>query len=442
MNIKKYIDEMKEVQENLLEFLDNDANNETTFQNSRICDDQNKLKTLLHLILNIANNHQRKQNFFSKIDQVLMFYKEYIKKYFSNWEIFNIFKRNKRILLFLIDEQIMFMDERIAEKFLTDVKLSNTNYPDYFAPEIKPFISDYLQYKEEDVIERINEIPENFYDLRKLGENGSYICQLIQNDLINEFILYVNQNNLSIDSTIERSIYETNSFLINMNHIKLIEYAAFYGSIKIFKYLYSNKAKLNRLSLHFAIHGRNPEIIHILEENIIENIKNPYEYYFIESIKCHHNEIADYFLNNYLQNDDNYTNYIIDAFLKNYNFSFIQDKYINGSTFNSLIRYDYYMLVDTLLKSQNIDINELTIYRKKVIVNDEKIYYSALHFASKKNNIEIVRLLLSNHSINVNIRNNNNETPLFIAIENNNIEVVQLLLSNPNININAILKTY
>ena len=428
---------MQEVQQNLLEFLDNDTNNETTFQSSRICNDQNKLKALLHLILKIANNHHRKQFFFSKIEQVIMFYKEYIKKYFSNWEIFSIFKRNKRILLFLIDEQILFMDERITEHFLTDVKLSNTNYPDYFAPEIKPFISDYLQYKEEDVIERLKEIPDNFYEMRKLGENESYICQLIQNDLINEFILYVNQNNLSIDSTINQSIYETNSFLFKMRYIKLIEYAAFFGSIKIFKYLYSNKAQLNQSSLLFAIHGRNPEIIHILEENKIESTYNPYEDYFIESIKCHHNEIADYFLNNYLQYDNNYARFIIDTFLKNYNFAFIQDKYINESTFDSLVRYDYYILVDTLLKSQNIDLNKLTIYTKKVICDNEKSYYSALHIASKKNNIEIVRLLLSNPSINVNIRKNNNKTPLFIAIANNNIEVVQLLLSNPNIDINA-----
>lgn len=94
----------------------------------------------------------------------------------------------------------------------------------------------------------------NFYELRKAGENDSPICQLIQKDLIKEFIVYVNKNNTPLNSLIEPSIYETNSFLnskqfcvtcdFNLyeylvkrnDNLSLINYAAFFGSIQIFNY--------------------------------------------------------------------------------------------------------------------------------------------------------------------------------------------------------------
>lgn len=83
-------------------------------------------------------------------------------------------------------------------------KLLKSNYPQYFLPEIKPFISEgwFTRYsmseKNEWIKEIEKEIPENFYELRKIGENGNYICKLIQNDSIKDFIIFVNKNNYSI----------------------------------------------------------------------------------------------------------------------------------------------------------------------------------------------------------------------------------------------------
>lgn len=70
------------------------------------------------------------------------------------------------------------------------------------------------------------------------GVNDNYICELIRNDSIQEFIQYINKNDISVkEYKIKPSIYETNSFLLK-NTPNLIEYAAFYGSIKIFIYLH------------------------------------------------------------------------------------------------------------------------------------------------------------------------------------------------------------
>ena len=118
MSSQEYLDMMKEIQENILNFLEEEARTdenllliEDKLNNSIISDNHYILLSLLHLISKIGNNHYRFPNFFSKIEKILLIFKEDIKKHFSNSEIFNIFKSNKRILLFLIEQQIIVIDE-------------------------------------------------------------------------------------------------------------------------------------------------------------------------------------------------------------------------------------------------------------------------------------------------------------------------------------------
>ena len=63
---------------------------------------------------------------------------------------------------------------------------------------------------------------------RKLGENNDAIAEMIRNDLVEKFIIHVNQNNMNLNSNIIGSNFETNEFLIYRTPT-LIEYAAFYG---------------------------------------------------------------------------------------------------------------------------------------------------------------------------------------------------------------------
>ena len=103
-------------------------------------------------------------------------------------------------------------------------------------------------------------IPDNFFEKRKKGENDSYICKLIQNDSVEDFVSHVTKNNYSLRSKIVPSIYETNSFLIKNSEPSLIEYAVFFGSIKIFQYLRFNNVDLTQSLWIYTIHGNNPEI--------------------------------------------------------------------------------------------------------------------------------------------------------------------------------------
>ena len=70
------------------------------FQN--IKNNKYMLKSLLHLIENISSNHFRIKNFWSKIEAILLLIKDEIIKYFSNEEIFSLFKELKKTACFQI----------------------------------------------------------------------------------------------------------------------------------------------------------------------------------------------------------------------------------------------------------------------------------------------------------------------------------------------------
>ena len=193
--ITEYIDNNQKLQANILNFLDNSENNEENHQliiqiieDQKIGENKNKLTSLFHLITKISNNHHRFPYFFEKIQKILLDLKDSIIKNYTNYEIFHIFKSNKRLLLFLIEEKILKIDEKIVafisnkpsfknmtfknlsfepDKIEIDNKYKDYNYFEYFAPEIKPFLQDL----------EVN-IPENFDELRKLGENEFEKIQL------------------------------------------------------------------------------------------------------------------------------------------------------------------------------------------------------------------------------------------------------------------------
>ena len=140
------------------------------------------MTSLFHLITKISNNHYRFPYFFEKIQKILLDLKDSIIKNYTNYEIFHIFKSNKRLLLFLIEEKILKIDEKIVAFISNKLSFKNMsfehveikinkykdyNYFEYFAPEIKPFLQDL----------EVN-IPENFDELRKLGENEFEKIQL------------------------------------------------------------------------------------------------------------------------------------------------------------------------------------------------------------------------------------------------------------------------
>ena len=265
----------------------------------------------------------------------------------------------------------------------------SAKYPQYFSLEIKSFINlkqsqnhkkIYQLLSQKNLIDEImKEIPDDFNKKRKIGENDSYICSLIRNDSIDEFVAFIEKNNYSRQSLINSSIYETNSFLIKNQNQQLIEYAAFFGSIQIFNYLRLNRIELTPNLWLYAIHGKNADIIHLLENNHIEPNEKSYKEYLIESIKCHHNDICEYIINSYLLNEDIEMTLkqcdVLKKIFECYNFSFIKSKFITKSSFYNLCKYDYYLFVKILMRRIDSDINNLVLNdvknKKKKYIHDK-----------------------------------------------------------------------
>lgn len=335
MGIQSYLEKMLSIQRAFLEFIESSENTEEKYENlitlikdHKLKDNSQELKSFFHLILKISKHHYRTVNFFNKIEKVLENFSNELKKNFSNLEKFNIFKGNKRLLLYLIKNNYITIDKYIVE--IINDKYKKANYPQYFYPEIKDFLTS----------ENKQELSNDFEEKRIKGENDDDICELIRNDSIEQFIIYFNEKNLSAQSNIKQSIFETNSLLIKEiedekkqnifsnfhyrnrnqnNQIKLIEYAAFFGSFQIFQFLFKNNAEVTQSIWKYAIHGQNPQLISFLENNNVKPNSDSYKKYFIESIKCFHIDISNYLLNNYLQSFKSSSEII-----KYYNFEYIK----------------------------------------------------------------------------------------------------------------------
>ena len=276
---------------------------------------------------------------------------------------------------------------------------------------------------------------------------------MIRNDSLEYFIAFINRNNISLSTKIKTSIYETNPFLIKNIEQSLIEYAAFFGSIQIFQYLLMNNINLTPSLWRYVIHGRNADLVHLLEDNHVEC---DIEKNIIESIKCHHNQFANYFLNSTQKSVQSY----ISVVLKYYNFEYLENEFINEIYFFDFCKNDYLSFVQKLLPNAlinevvntkkehqkiNIDWDESELYQ--IITNIKIKKRTALHVAIEKENIEMVKILLTRKDIDINLywksKNENcliddKKTALHLAVEKSNVEIVKLLLLYQNIDVNCL----
>ena len=303
------------------------------------------------MIAKICKNHFRCPHFFKKIESIILHFENQIKHIFTYAEIFDLFESNLRILLFLIQKNIFPPEELLYSAI-------------YLYPEIKNRITEQKRIEFDKEFQQIDSI-KAFEEKRQIGENDSEICKLIRSDSVVDFIVYISQRNIKVSSQIPDSIYETNSFILKLR-TTLIEYAAFFGSIEIFKYLRINKAEMSSSIWLYAIHGRNPEIIHILEE---DKIPRNHQKCIEEAIKCHHNEIANYIQDNEKKFDDYSDSYNdsnseydyeckidVPFGIRYYNFEFIHENFFSEkSSFYILCKFGYFSLAKLYLESKGID---------------------------------------------------------------------------------------
>ena len=359
MSEQAFIQKMKEIQSKLLEFLHVEGDFQEEFKSFRIYLDSQKIHEkdqgfleFIHLLSRISNNHPRTSNLISKICQILLSMKDDIKQNLTNFQIYDIFSHNKLILLFLLEKQIIILDESINYSFKSTQNTKN-GYQHYFLPEI---LSTFLK-------DNTMTFSEEFKKNRQEGENHHYICQLIRNDSIDEFIHFVNKNSVQLESHVPYSIFESNEFLLDKNPT-LIEYAAFFGSIQIFKYLKNNKIEITENLFNFVIHSNNAELFQIIDE-LVDVRYNSNENDFLEAINCFNNDIANYIISNSdLEFQSRIENSERSKILNTFNFEYFPILSLNDDkALTEFIKYDYYLFAKSRIENSSFNVNKEIIFK-------------------------------------------------------------------------------
>ena len=358
MDINTYLDINKEIQALLLRYIECENDEAFYFQSfvdfftkQKDYQTKTKMKSFLYLFNSISSNHSRNNNFSSKIKQIIQYFEKDIRN-FSSLDIYKIFHKNKYVLLILLEANIITIDASIVDDMKTNRESLIFHFDrdiQFFYPEIKQYIDEKDRKNFE--YQMLNYDPNIFNDFdekRRIGENEQYICELIRSDSIVEFVSYVNKTNYPLSNYIKPSIFETNQFL---RYNTLIEYAAFYGSIQIFQYLKMNNVQLTSSLWLYAIHSNNPNMIYILEENNVTPKDSSYGEYFQESIKCHHNNIANYIETNYVQKNAE------KCIFQYYNYEYFPSNFCSFLNIGYLIEYDYYEIVKAFLSSNKVGCN-------------------------------------------------------------------------------------
>ena len=374
----QYIEDKKTLYSSIYSFIENsdEESNKECFQNltnlvknQKIEEDGKEMLQFLNIIRSLGDNYHRDQYFNQKINQILLHYKDQIKQTLSNFEIFHLFENNKNIILFLLKNDILTITEQIYKEILNKKEPNEIQYWHFFIPEIENFIGvnkNEFNLAKNELLKSNSNFFDNYEEKRQEGENDSHICSLIRKDSIEEFIIYLNLHNISPSSQISPSIFETNQFLNENKNITMIEYSAFFGSIRIFNYLLMNNVELTSSLWLYAIHSNNAELIDLLESNKVSPPSNDelnYIQCLIESIKCHHNNIADFITTNYFgeEKEKEDEEEIVSNCFKYYNYSYIQIESTIKHGFFYLSFYHYDKLFQLLWEKKK------NVIEKKII---------------------------------------------------------------------------
>lgn len=121
MEIELLIQKKKELYSSLMEFIDATENNDinlliTFFDEQDILQDKDELISTFHLLSKIADNHHFSPDFIDKFRQIILYLIQAKSSNISDFEIYKIFRNNKRILLLFLEQGIIKPDKKIIQK--------------------------------------------------------------------------------------------------------------------------------------------------------------------------------------------------------------------------------------------------------------------------------------------------------------------------------------
>jgi ankyrin repeat protein len=361
----------------------------------------------------------------------------------------------------------------------------------YFAPEMYHFNADHanrmLVAIEHAVNQRhfpqvfktfLDRLPEfrakkwkNLRSAREIFKHQSTLLSRIREDDVDGLLKASQSPLFSVETRIHSSLHLPTSYL--QNFPTLIQVAAFFGSVRCFRFLQMNGAELrctdyNSLTLpQFAVAGGNLEIVRACEQWGLSFFGTLHT-----SIKFHRDELFDWFMltpppDSDLDADGETP---LHAACESNNLYAIHRLLDGGADPDALsyrgwtplrlaIRRGFYDAADMLLSLSNADANPRThtgltpfhlaakhgdlALLKLLLENGADINalsqtgYSGLHFAVMNDHHAIVNYLLTLTDIDVNASPNESMTPLCVAITENRPAIATSLLADPRVNVNG-----
>ncbi|OHS95608.1 hypothetical protein TRFO_38306 [Tritrichomonas foetus] len=271
-----------------------------------------------------------------------------------------------------------------------------------------------------------SKLKENNWALHKQlaikGTNTDALYQVIKNDDIDEFLRMVSNSNINIRTKIiDASLYERWS-IFESKELFLIEIAAMFGSISIFKFLMmNNDGKTNKLS-QFAVAGGNIEIIHLCEQMNCDF----YESLFTAVI-CHRYAIFKWLVETKHVMTSKDTKSVIEKCCDSGNYRLI--KYLLKRGYDPTL-----VLIEAICLAKYDTANFILEMRRiDIMMESPDSKAIPLHLACRKGATELIEKILNFPGVDVNKKALHDVRPIHSVIRSKKIDAVKMLLKRNDI---------
>lgn len=384
------------------------------------------------------------------LDIIIHFSTE-IKAKTSEIELISICVRFSNGLNYLFDKNFFSISSIIEQSRLSDEIFIT------FLPEITEYDKEYSEIREKIFFSKENsELLTEYYQFvknhpkehifyRKSNYHPSPLHKAIRNDDIQTFQSILSQNNYSVNHRIEYSFYERLRKTLDEN-MSLIQIAAFYGSLNIFKFLWmQTDIDLNYNLMDYAFAGQNIDIIHYCEEKC--KIGSSY----IQPIFTHSPDILDYCIykydneiivdeNDVIQND-------LKDFAKNEDNSY---EILNSNSLSQAIfSSNFEVIKQCLRKIVFLSRNYEQLNRTDFMNNISFLPYSNLDFelfkflySQRKQDIDIQTVPSYPEVVFTSVVDNANDSIKFMLNELKNMRNLYFLVFKKGIKYNHVIANY
>ncbi|OHT08109.1 hypothetical protein TRFO_23468 [Tritrichomonas foetus] len=237
------------------------------------------------------------------------YFKPQLFMFFNEYDIYSIFS-DFMLTCFLYQRNVLSIETIYVMSYSSPV-LFAMFYPElkqydpefvekcenFDIPKDPDFVTFYQLEEFQNLLSNAKNHPALHIEHRKNFYHPSELAKAIREDDIDTFQNILSDQNISVHGFLPYSFYERTKTIDK--YVSYIQYAAVYGSLNIFKFLWVNDAECSENLNSYAYSGRNYDIIHICEtrfqmKNAMLFAINTFQYDLIEYLKNNGEKITLY----------------------------------------------------------------------------------------------------------------------------------------------------